>query len=121
MIVVADSSPLIALCRIGRLELLRDLFGIFIIPNAVRAEVSVSHAEKEGAKKALSADWIERQAVRDIPLVRLLRHDFGAGECQAILLAREVEAAHNANERTPWQDGSETLGPYPHGSGRDAD
>lgn len=35
MIVVADSSPLIALCRAGRLELLHDLFGLLILPEAV--------------------------------------------------------------------------------------
>ena len=90
---MADSSPLIALCRIRRLELLRNLSGRLIIPDAVWEEVSVSHPEKEGAKEVLCSDRIEQQAVRDIALVRLLRQDLGAGESEAIVLARELQAA----------------------------
>lgn len=93
MIVVADSSPLIALCRIGRLELLHDIFGKLMIPDAVWREVSETDLEKAGAKEILSASWIERQSVRDTSLVHLLRQDLGAGESEAIVLAREVNAA----------------------------
>lgn len=92
MIVVADSSPLIALCRIGRLKLLHDLFGQLIIPDAVWQEVSASHPGKAGAAEIMSASWIERRAVKDMPLVNLLRQDLGAGESEAIVLAREVSA-----------------------------
>jgi predicted nucleic acid-binding protein len=38
MIVVSDSSPLISLAAIGRLELLRDLYGAIAIPRAVYHE-----------------------------------------------------------------------------------
>ena len=34
MIVVADASPLIALARIGRLEMLHDVFGSICLPDA---------------------------------------------------------------------------------------
>ena len=35
MIVVADSSPLIAMGRIGRLEILHAVFGQLLVPDAV--------------------------------------------------------------------------------------
>lgn len=92
MIVVADSSPLIALCRIGRLELLRDLFEQLVIPEAVWQEVVVSQPGKAGVTEMAAATWIEQQTVKDRPLVNLLRQDLGAGESEAIVLAREISA-----------------------------
>lgn len=92
MIVVADSSPLIALCRIGRLELLHDLFGQLVVPNAVWLEVVASDPGKSGVKEIAAAPWIIRQTVTDMPLVQLLRQDLGAGESEAIVLAREISA-----------------------------
>ena len=92
MIVVADSSPLIALCRIGRLNLLNDLFGRLFIPDAVWNELTGGDPEKHGVKDILSANWIERRSVIDASLVCLLRKDLGAGESEAIVLARELEA-----------------------------
>lgn len=92
MIVVADSSPLIALCRVGRLELLHDLFGLLILPEAVWQEVAATYPEKTGAAGIASASWIEHRSVQDMQLVNLLRQDLGAGESEAIVLAREVKA-----------------------------
>ena len=92
MIVVADSSPLIALCRIGRLELLHDHFGQLVIPDAVWREIVASHPGKAGVTEIASATWIRQQTVKDRPLVNLLRQDLGAGESEAIVLARETRA-----------------------------
>jgi uncharacterized protein len=92
MIVVADSSPLIALCRIARLELLHDLFGQLAIPNAVWQEVVAGHPGKAGVTEIAAADWIKQHTVKDRLLVNLLRQDLGAGESEAIVLAREISA-----------------------------
>lgn len=92
MIVVADASPLIALCRIGRLDLLHDIFGQLIIPDAVWQEVSASHPGKAGAAEIMKAPWIKRRSAMDLPLVSLLRQSLGAGESEAIVLAREIKA-----------------------------
>jgi len=92
MLVVADSSPLIALCRIGRINLLHELFGQLILPDAVWREVIESHPEKTGAAELISASWIERRLVKDTALVSLLRQDLGAGESEAIVLARELNS-----------------------------
>ena len=92
MIVVADSSPLIALSRVGRLDLLHTLFGHLVLPDAVWAEVAESGPPLAGAAELLAATWIEHRAVKDTALVNLLRQDLGAGESEAIVLARELQA-----------------------------
>jgi uncharacterized protein len=92
MIVVADSSPLIALCRIGKLELLREIFGQLVVPDAVWQEVVASHPGKVGVAEVEAAAWISQQSVKDRLLVNLLRQDLGAGESEAIVLAREISA-----------------------------
>lgn len=92
MIVVSDASPLIALGRIGRLDLLQEIFGSLLVPDAVWEEVVVSGMQKLGADAVEVATWISRQSVTDRDLVNLLRHDLGAGEAEAIVLARECNA-----------------------------
>ena len=78
MIVVADASPLIALARIGRLELLREVFGTLFLPDAVWREVVESGVGRAGADAVLHAGWIERRSVADAALVAVLRRDLGA-------------------------------------------
>ncbi len=92
MMVVADASPLIALSRVGRLELLRQLFGQLMVPQAVWQEVALSDPSRAGVAELQRADWVERRQVSDTALVQLLRQDLGAGESEAIVLAREVKA-----------------------------
>lgn len=92
MIVVADASPLIAMARIERLDLLRSVFGELLVPDAVWREIVGDGGDKAGAADVAGANWIQRRAVEDSSLVNLLRHDLGAGEAEAIVLAREVKA-----------------------------
>ena len=92
MIVVADASPLIALARVGRLELLREMFGSLLLPEAVWREVVAACLDRPGVSELGQATWVERRVVADIGLVSLLRQNLGAGESEAIVLAREVDA-----------------------------
>ncbi|MCK9589713.1 MAG: DUF3368 domain-containing protein [Terrimicrobiaceae bacterium] len=92
MIVVSDASPLIALARVNRVDLLRSVFGRLIIPEAVWNEVALSGADKAGSGEFAKADWIQIRPVTDHALVNLLRHDLGAGEAEAIVLAKELNA-----------------------------
>ncbi|MEQ1853877.1 MAG: DUF3368 domain-containing protein [Chthoniobacteraceae bacterium] len=48
---------------------------------------------RTGADLVLHAGWIERRSVTDDTLVSVLRRDLGAGEAEAIVLAREIGAA----------------------------
>jgi predicted nucleic acid-binding protein len=90
-LIVADSSPLIALSSIRRLDLLESLYGRVIVPDAVYDEVAHGGTRPAG-QEILRAGWIERRAVRDRDLVELLRRQLGAGESEAIALARECAA-----------------------------
>lgn len=87
MSVVSNASPLIGLARIGKLELLRQLYGELVIPEAVEHEVVVEAADQVG-----KAAWIKTQTVYNEQLVRVLRENLGAGEAEAIALALETAA-----------------------------
>lgn len=92
MKVVVDSSPLIALARIGRLGLLREMFGEVVVPSAVWSEVVVAGLDKAGAREVIASGWIRQQDVVDQSAVHGLRRDLGAGEAEAIVLACELPA-----------------------------
>lgn len=72
MIVVSDASPLIALARVKRVELLQPLFGRLIVPEAVWREVALSGMDKAGSSDFAQADWIQTCAVSDLALVASL-------------------------------------------------
>jgi hypothetical protein len=80
-IVVADTSPLIGLQRIDRLDLLRDLFGEVLVPPAVMDEF---------VRRASPPAWlVERQP--PVPLdSRASATPLGSGEREAIALALHV-------------------------------
>lgn len=92
MIVVVDSSALITLARIGRLEPLRQATGVIHIPEAVFAEVVQRGAGRPGSTELAPADWVLRQHVRDVAAVDRLRARLGRGESEAIVLGKELGA-----------------------------
>ena len=92
MTVVSNASPLINLARIGQLELLRELYGILVIPEAVWLEVVVEGTGQPGWDEVKAATWITTQAVVNKRLVQALQQDLDAGEAEAIALAVETEA-----------------------------
>lgn len=75
MIVVSDASPLIALSAVGRLDLLRELFGSVLIPAAVYAEVVQAGAGLPGANEVGGAEWITSRTVGNTGLVKVLGLD----------------------------------------------
>ena len=93
MNVVSNASPLIALIRIGQLDLLRQLYSEIIIPDAVWHEVVVEGADQPGVEAVSSASWIMRRTVTNRPLVHGLQQELDAGEAEAIALAVEIDDA----------------------------
>lgn len=89
---VSNASPLINLARIGRLDVLRDLYRELLIPEAVRQEVVVEGEGKPGAMEVARSDWIITQQVSNDEEVKLLRFDLDAGEAASIVLALEQDA-----------------------------
>ena len=81
--VVSNSSPLIALERIGRPEVLRDLFGTVAVPPAVVSEVSPA---------LILPSRIERRDSAQPIGALVLSASLGTGESEAIGLALEANA-----------------------------
>ncbi len=93
MIVVSDTTPLIGLASIGRLDILRELFGEVYIPQAVYDE-TVTHGRTEGRARqdVESANWIRVVRVRDRLAVNILLDEMDLGEVETIVLAGEMNA-----------------------------
>lgn len=92
MRVVSDSTPLIHLAKIGRLELLREFFGEIIIPEAVYRECVLEGGESEDAKAIKNAGWIKVEKISDERLRHTLMLELDEGESEAIVLALEKNA-----------------------------
>lgn len=63
-VVVSNSSPLIHLSRIGRLYLLKELFGEVIILHAVYHEVVVEGRGRPGSQEVKEASWIKVMKIK---------------------------------------------------------
>ncbi|MES2707512.1 MAG: DUF3368 domain-containing protein [Verrucomicrobiota bacterium] len=89
MTVISDTSPLSALAEIGELSLLRQLFGMVILPAAVLQECI-----QEGAPAALRQwaftlpDWV----ISDASSVRIPSADFGLDPGETAVIALALEA-----------------------------
>ena len=90
--VVSNSTPLIALSRIRRLHLLRELFSKVTIPTAVYDEVVIAGYGRAGGPEVENAQWIIHHQVKNKDLVAFLRISLDAGEAEAIALAKEISA-----------------------------
>jgi predicted nucleic acid-binding protein len=69
VIVVADTTPLLYLSRVGQLDLLLALYHQIIVPETVWREAVVARSDAMGVESLRAAAWI---VVSDaIPLERL--------------------------------------------------
>jgi predicted nucleic acid-binding protein len=92
LIVVSNSSPIMNLVAIGRLNLIKHKFGKVVIPDAVWRELVIDGKGKKGVEDIEKSDWIKVQPVRDKALVKVLAKDIDSGESEAIALAVENNA-----------------------------
>ena len=86
--VIANTTPLIALANIDRLELLHELYGTIIVPQAVVDEI-ISEPAKQRVR---SATWIKVEAIQDLSQKDIFRARLHAGEVEVMILAREQNA-----------------------------
>jgi len=89
--VVLNSSVIIALAKIGKLELLRKLFGEIVIPTQVYEEVT-RDPTLPGAIEILTANWIKILQIKNEALFGELCSEIDVGEAAAIVLAKEIDA-----------------------------
>ncbi len=92
MIVISNTSPIINLAAIGKLDLLRKRFGKIIIPNGVFEEIAITGSGQPGAEEVNTFEWIEVVQVEECPLLTLLRGELDKGEAETIALGVELKA-----------------------------
>lgn len=92
MIVVVDATCLIGLCRIERLDILKELFDQIYICEAVYTEVVIRGKGRPGAEEVRDAKWIEKRKVKNRVATNLLQRDLDLGEAETIVLANEMNA-----------------------------
>lgn len=95
MIVVSDSGPLIALAAVGRVDLLRQVYGNLLIPQEVYREVAVRGTGQPGSTEVRQSTWITVEQIQNPPEALRLQqqHSLQAGESEAIILAEEQQAS----------------------------
>jgi len=89
MNVVSNSTPIISLATIGKIDLLRKLFGTVYVPQAVYQELKSKHAP---GHREIDLPCFEVKQIQGIKYIGFLLHDLDQGEAEAILLAQEIEA-----------------------------
>jgi predicted nucleic acid-binding protein len=63
-IVICNTSPLLYLHQVSRLELLHELYGEITIPPAVKNELRVGHERGVNVPKVSDIDWIRSRRSR---------------------------------------------------------
>ncbi|CAD7767144.1 MAG: hypothetical protein DNFNHJIP_00551 [Candidatus Argoarchaeum ethanivorans] len=92
MIVVSNSTPLIALSRIKKFNLLKEYFGEISIPKEVFDEVAIRGRNLSGSEEVASVNWIKVEDVVNKIAVESLSMTLDRGEAEAIVLAKEKDA-----------------------------
>lgn len=87
--IVCNTGPIIALAKIDRFELLRDLFETVVIPEAVLQEV---RDDVSLSALASAQQWLKIGSVKNRLAVQVLQEDLDAGESEAIVLAAQINA-----------------------------
>ncbi|MEE9338565.1 MAG: DUF3368 domain-containing protein [Methylococcaceae bacterium] len=86
---VSNTTPIISLSSIGKIEILKDLFQEIIIPQAVYDEIKV----KQGyGYNEVDLSFITVQTIQNTEREKLLLEQLDAGEAQAIVLSKEINA-----------------------------
>ena len=100
MIVVADTTPLLYLSRIRRLELARALYAEVLIPREVHKELVERRPDADGVSELRAARWIVVvDAPASIAADESALATLDAGEAAALRLAFERRALVLIDER----------------------
>ncbi len=87
MIVVSNTSVLLNLAVIGRLDILHQLYDNILVPKAVTDELA-----RNGQAAVSTLEWIQIRPVTDQVHALSLQNILDIGEAESIVLAREVKA-----------------------------
>lgn len=90
--VIVNSTPLIALCHVNQLNILKELYGEIIIPKAVYDEISV---KKDSVCKKIvdeSLEWVHVQKIQNVMAKAMFKSQLHDGEVEVMILAKEQNA-----------------------------
>lgn len=88
--IVSNTTPIVSLLKLNRLELLQNIYNQISIPTAVYNEIEAGKA-KAYYKDLSEIDWINIIEIQDKQAVKYFL-DLDAGEAEAIVLATELNA-----------------------------
>ena len=92
MVVISNSSPIIHLAKIERLDLLERLYSRILVPEKVFLECTDTAHYREEVDLISQSVWIKRHPIENTQLFRLLYAEIDAGEAEALVLALEQKA-----------------------------
>lgn len=92
MIVISDSSVLMNLAAIEKLDLMPIIFEEIVISNGVFEEIVVEGWGKFGSQEIKEANWIEVRECTDLELLQQLLNLLDRGEAESIVLSKELNA-----------------------------
>lgn len=94
MTVISDTTPIISLIKINRLDLLEKLFGEVLIPEAVYRELTTNALFENEAIIVKASAFLKTSAVQNRKSLQLLQAASGLddGESEAIILADELKS-----------------------------
>jgi predicted nucleic acid-binding protein len=92
--VVADSSPLVILAKLGCFDLLRRSYSHVYVSPEVHNEVVIAGTGLPGAAEVANATWIEVKQLRNQAelFTAQEKYPLGLGEISTVLLAKEIQA-----------------------------
>ncbi len=88
--IISNTTPILSLLKIDKLDLLKELYGKVIVPLAVYQEIEKGK-EKPYYKDLTSLDWIEIQNIKNLNTIEYLI-DLDDGEAEVLILAKETNA-----------------------------
>jgi len=90
--VVCDSTVLIGLAKIGKIDLLKQIYREVFIPDAVFNEVVSKGKGRPGVKEISNTEWIKKESIKDKRTVEMFIAEIGQGEAEVLVLGKELNA-----------------------------
>jgi len=90
--VIVNSTPIISLCHIGRLSLLKDLYCEVLIPEAVFLEINAKCDSVAKIELDKSLDWIRVCKIKNEMAKLFFKSQLHDGEVEVMILGKEEEA-----------------------------
>lgn len=90
--VVVNTTPLIALSHVGKLSMLKELYGEIIIPEAVYRELSVKVDSVCKRMVDGALDWIRVEKIQNQMAKSMYKTQLHDGEVEVMILSKEIGA-----------------------------